>query len=869
MRSLLLLLLLLALALGVLFLPSDRPTAPEAATEGPAAAAAPGAPPAAADLATTPAPPPEAAVDEAPEASRTRLPDTAGAPTPAPGEESLLVEVVAEADDSPVADCTVYAVEMADVDRRDATRLLFGAQDVLAVLRGIARHYRTDRDGLVRIPKPKTPLVLAGEAPGLFRMQMLPQAPGLDRITLALQPERVVEALALDAAGQPQEGVPVVVRLVQGRFSIPVARTDTDRQGLAALRNFQSLTSMVLPEKATWEVAVAAPLPEDVAAPFDPDHPPAEPLVLHLPPTGRVVVEVRDAGGKPAPDGTPVVLQPVSEEEEPRFPDVPGPGQASAPTRGGRAVFPVVGTGLELVASANLQDYPEPIHTRAQGPAHPRAEVRILLQPKTGPTWLTGRLVDAEGRPMAERNVLAILEELGGSSRYDRLRTDAEGRFRYGLKDPVVPAGTQRSLTLVLQEGSRGGFAMASEDPRAQAKLAAEYPPGTHDLGDLRLLSPPLLAAGVVLTPDGRPAGKARVIVQVLQDPGQGHEWWFSDWQRSVQTDATGAFRLYGVPEQPDGARLRLEASMEGYQPGHAEFVPGQAGLTIHLQGAGRLRGSVLLDPGLEPSDLSVVFLRSVDDGPEQKEYARWQDHEFFWDALDAGTGRVEILPDGARQPVFVAEDVEILVGRENRDPRLQDIDLRGRLRHIRLEFVDETGRRVREVVVVSADPERLFWKHSGNGEMDLLVSEDLPPLQVQAEGYLLERLEDVREDRKVVLRKGGMLEFILDNPPALDEGWYLSLALVPEGGGMSLGYTNHPFDAAGRCRFRATAAGVFRLHGMVGQRSSLMDRSWGYPGAIFQPAAVTIRDPRAPATFHLTVDEAALTAFLGKLREK
>jgi len=871
MRSLLPLLLLLALALGALLVFSELRTEAPAPPEAPHPTAAEAAPEAAPPPAA-PAPAKEAAPGEA---ARAELPDpapAAAATGPAPGEETLLVEVITDEDDSPVPGCVVYAVDTSEVDESAAQRLLAGSQDLLGVLRSLARSYRADEEGFARIRKPKGPLILAGEAPGLFHFAMFPTAPGMARLTLRLEAEVAVQVLVLDEAGRPRAGVPVVVRAAQAFFSMPVTHEVTASDGLATLRNFTAIAQFSDSMDYDYEVAVAAPLPEAVMAPLDLEVLSPEPIVLRLPATGSAVVEVLDLEGRPAADGTTVTLaEPEGENEsQPRIEGMPQAGQASAVTVRGRASFPVVGLGLQLRASARLEGYPSAVTVEAAGPVRPGEEVRLRLQPERGPTWLTARLLDPQGQPLAEQQIQILLVSTAAGDRdvdYSTARTDRDGRFRYGMDPPSVDPGVRRTLKIAsLGEGGRPFQITAA--PRAELELAREYAPGVHDLGDIRLVPPPLLATGIVLAPDGRPVAGARVVFQVLKRGTPEEGWWSSDWESSAESDESGAFRLYGAPEDPENRPVRLEARKEGYRPGHAGFVPGQEGLTIRLDGAGRLRGSVLLDQGLEPSDLKVLFVEEREEGGSRSRYANWDKNEFYWDSLEPGTGRVDIRADGSDEPIHSVPDIQVIVGQENQDTRLQDIDLRGRLRHIRLEFVDERGRRVDQVVLTSLDPERRFWEYEWDGEMDLLVVEDLPPLLVSAEGYMSERLQDVREDRKVVLRQGAALEFLLDNPPALEEGWFLGLGLAPAEGEVHFSPSSVSFDASGRCVYRAPGAGVWEVHAYLGRRDGDSTSTWGWGRGLFQPETVTITDPHSPATFHLTVDAAQLAEYMEQAKD-
>ncbi len=867
MRILLVLGILVLLGIGGLLLVSGRWQEPQAPVE-------PGLPPGTTVPTPTPAPaaapvPPESAAPaQAPAATGARqdLDPAAAAGVPAADAATLLVRVVAGADEHPVPGCALYVVDYAEAGAERVQGAFLSPQDQVEAARRAGRRYSTDDAGQVRVPRPQGKVTLLGEAGDLFHLETFRDATAATELVLHLEPEVRIRVLVLDEAGRPVPEVPVAVLMRIGPYGLPLARAVTDEDGRAELRRFKRQR---LEPAARHEVAVTAPLSRDVRQDLDPAALPDEPIVFRLPPTGSVVVEVTDLEDRPAADGTVVGLAESTDPDD-RL-DHGGlflARQARATTSQGRARFPVVGVGLELEAVARLEGLPVALQARAPGPGQAGECARIHLRPERAPTWLTGRILDAGGQPVATTAIVFLLRvsypgDMDGD--LDTITTDTEGRFRYGLELPVLPAGATRTLSVTLADEGAGGDRITGA-PRVEVELAREYPPGEQDLGDLVLVPPPLLAAGTVVGPDGQPGVGADVVLERLVEAGDGQStWWAPDWRFAATTDASGAFTLYGEPRVPAGSSLQVMARARGHKEAAASFTPGQTGITITLEAAGQLRGSVLVDEGIRAAALTALFTIPGEDGRTISHQAAWNGREFSWTELDVGTGTVEIRADDTREPLYEVEGVTVVPGRENRDPRLQDIDLRGRLRQVHLEFVDERGRRVAPVFLQSLDPRRFFWKYARDGEIDLLLTEDPPPLVATAEGYMQERITGLAGDRQVVLRQGARLEFVLDNPPTLPVGWSLALGLSAIGGENSVFSPALSFDASGHCSYRAPGTGRWQLELSIERRETSSIRTWGLGAGMLRPAEVTIGDPTLPATFHLQVDEAALAEALAR----
>jgi len=870
-RLLPLLLLLLAVAAGAWLMFSDpkQPAAPEEPDEPPAvevsdpeAAAAATPPPAAAAEAGLPA--------DAAEGTRGRIETAeAGLAGPSPfeasfeGDQAVLVRVLLPDGETPAAGAVVFHVDEREVDEREAMQALQELGDITAVLERVGQRYRADAGGEVRVPLASAHLVLGARTDDAFHFQIFPDLEAGEEVVIELQPRSKLEAQVFGTSGRPVAGVPVALMVRAGSMARTMLTVETKgKDGIATIRDFAPLIQIGPLAAAAAEVALALPLAEPVAERIHLDDLPEEPYLLELPPTGEVIVEVYDVDGERIQLETSVTLAEAVEEPERGFggfrsgPSA-GASQGVAELVKGEARFPWVGLGMMLQASVQLPDYPKPITAVAPGPAAEGRVVRLRLQPDTAASVLAGRVVDERGEPIRSTELNLIYEvESGGSNstNWSSLETDEQGRFRYPLEEPVMRQEGSRSLQLNLP-GENWGEALA----RLELDLATAYPPGVTELGDLMLTELPLLAAGQVIGPSGEPVAEADIMLQWKHYYGDDDWYWNHDWRVRTTCDAEGRFELRGRPSDEDAEELQVQASADGYREAGAPFYPGETGLLIQLGAGGSLAGRVLADEGLDLDELQVSFVREAEGGGTNSHGAGVdEDGSFRWSSLEPGPGRVEVVPNNEEEPVFVADGIVIAPG-ENADPRLDPIDLRGLLKSIKLEFVDEDGDPVQQVMINSLAEDSHLWIHSWNGEKTILTAEDSLDLLVSSAGYQSVELRGLRQDTEVVLRPSAELLFVLAEPPAMKEGVELTVALRRTGGrGWWSGESTGRFNEFGEARLHAPGSGEFivmiglmRVEGNSTTTTMLHEAS--------SPNSVTIQDASVSQTYTLRVDQEKL----------
>ena len=147
----------------------------------------------------------------------------------------------------------------------------------------------------------------------------------------------------------------------------------------------------------------------------------------------------------------------------------------------GKALFPWVGVGVEIEYEVRGAAGGQELRGTLSGPTRAGERVVFTCPTDEGFPLLMGRVVDEERRPVAGQELsLTITHHNGGSSsRGYPLATDAEGRFRFLLRETDAHPGVHRTVYVSGPQGASLKIEPASE-------LAA----GDCDLGDVQLVAP-------------------------------------------------------------------------------------------------------------------------------------------------------------------------------------------------------------------------------------------------------------------------------------------------------------------------------------------------------------------------------------------
>lgn len=684
-------------------------------------------------------------------------------------------------------------------------------RDLEAGFREVGTVLRSDGEGMLRISRTGSVAEGIARAGALFgRGSWFAQHSTEPVMEILLDTDRGFEAIVVDESGAPVPEVPVA--LFRPRDWQPQMGKLTDSQGRARFLHLQSEYQHEgdIPD---LDLGFAFPLADGPRVTIRWQEPPTEPVSLVLPPTGSLVVTAIGADGKAPPRASVHTQRRVAPDErfgtEVQFLPRMSLGHAQSPIdEHGVAEFPWIGLGLQLDVAGRFQPGAnlwtsisvagptragETIAAELRVPALDVVLVFRLVQPNALPTeghpyqgvvlWL-----DADGKALAAEHL--------GSTSFDETR-------RITLPREEPQAWVRREYHVWRQMEAGGSTFTARLD------LSAPLTPGEHDLGEILLSEPPLIAAGIVVDEAGAPIANATVTA-TTSDPPQPRLHPFLPTLYPSETAEDGRFRIVGVLE---GAGAMLRARHPLFLEETAPLVSGADGHRIVMKRGCALSGRVVLGEGLSVREFQYT-VRVNERRIAGKSDGRFAaDGGFEIGGLPPGAASFELLH--ANAAVWRVPDLLLAPGAPP-EPRLNPLDLRGKLQLLRIRVLGEDGSPLQhaEARVLGAESLRQEWQSIWNGEASIVCPTDALSLGVRAEGYLAQLLENPRGELTVRMQQAIETEIVLADPEIIRRypgagatlRWMspLSQVLTSDGGVR--------FDAQGRARLKLRGNGEFRI---------------------------------------------------------
>lgn len=650
-------------------------------------------------------------------------------------------------------------------------------RDELAAFEATARRVTADDAGRADLPPPAGPTWVVARRGGERAVVRLgADAAGATAVPVELAPAPELVVRVVDAARAPVAGVEV--RLLRGLPSWlrTVATATSDGGGRATFRDLDLLDARAL---RTDRFGVGAAIPSRDAPPLacDVRAPPAGPLELVVPPTGRLTVELRDADERLADEEGTVELRPVYDADRTRV-TLGSPQtvvvRAGRPFDGGRAVFAHVAAGVRLEVQAKLASGRE-LHGRSDGPREAGGEaVAVLRVPPPGP-FLVGRLLDGDGAPLrdvdVEVDVFLAPSDNQFFGRTVRGRTDEEGNLRLDAMGAVLGAESFHGAKVEPMR-ARVRVAVRDEAGRITGKIALQAPPavdGVVDLGELRVPRFVDLARGTVVDDTGAPVEGVEVGLTKSDETSRDGDALGRALIAAGASDARGEFVLRGEPPG-EGFAVRVFGDRADTFVAPAPVpLPASApasGLRFVLRRRGSIEGRLLLSDGASAKDLSIRIARSdgTPMGLMSPEVAF--DGGFWFDRLEPASYDLDVAA-GARtnspRPLVRLADVVVPSGAPSADPRLAAIDLRGAVRSLEVVARTRDGAPVRKAQLLSAAkpgaPQRLLgWLDEGRAA--LAIEEAAVDFEIRADDLRFETVRGARDRVEVVLRPAPRFRF-------------------------------------------------------------------------------------------------------------
>ena len=499
-----------------------------------------------------------------------------------------------------------------------------------------------------------------------------------------------------------------------------------------------------------------------VAVPLEPS---TELLELRLPPTASIRARVLDASGELVEAPAQVSFEWSGKDDE----GGEHYGIQRVPVRDGSAFAERVGLGLDFQLTAYLDDNSVvPTSQLMKGPVREAQTLEVELRIGATRPAIVGRFLDEGGRACVNIPFSLIVDAYvapndsvvsppnpRGPAIY---KTDSRGYFRV----PWTQELPSKPVILRFQEGSPQGGSDESWVPLfADREFPAPSSNGMEfDVGDLMLRELPLLASGRVVDTAGKPVNQAWVSVRYPVGERDSLRWRNFDFVGStgnsrLATRSDGSFAIRGHDEYYS---LQLGAVARTTRVSPWRVVsPGTEGVELVLpdeanseEAFGRVLGTIQFDRDIPLTDVEVYLRR---DGGERSTYAF--SGSFRFRDVEPGFYRLEIVASDLGLLVYTVDDITVIAGKATRDSRLKGIDLRGRLRMLKLRIETEQGEPLADAYVdLLCDGKGDSISTDANGRLSCLIRTDDRVVDVSSSGYETVSVGWSPDEETVVLTK-------------------------------------------------------------------------------------------------------------------
>lgn len=780
----------------------------------------------------------------------------------------ILVSVVEGESDTPVPHADVMVLDSGLVDMDEMRRYMTSAMDLEMVLRHYGKTYQANENGKVRIPEAVGFLAVGGVTETLFDFDG-----NIDVVdgafTLRLKPIDLITVQVIDQFRAPVEGAQVTIRHHDNNRSMNTVGGVTNEEGLASLKVFEGLKHD-LGRRGTTSVALIMLTPTQIEEPIDLKALPDSPVVLVMPASGKVRVNLLDAKGNiakgeflvqlsifdPATDSDEI--QPLSEwgfEAENNL--------GSIMDGSGTTTFDFVALGLEVRMKASSRDQTKLAMADGTGPVSAGETVSFTLVPKVLSPVIAATVFGPDGAVLADQTIRVFFDTRApGRSHYQSqtVDTDSNGRFQVPFEG-VHRMDDDYDCTIKT---------MAEHDGNTWSALAPLPSPlvvGLMQIGEIHLEPTPTLAQGRVVDELGNPVEDAQVMLErdIHAELADASPLWESITSFYDRSDADGFFHIKGIASP---GRYRVATTHREFGGRNMEIPLGSEDLEILLKGNVMVKGRILMDDWLKPSDLEVELRTTNDYGGSS---TRWvslgEDGSFRLDPDRDSTGlaTVTVQLDHGSISLFSLEDLDLSAPETQQ--LLETIDLRGLLHRITLTVRDESGGFLKWVQVKSGS------SSAGAGEGEFLQVVSLEPsmdLDIYAEGYGVVHLSNASGHHDVVLPAGYTIAITLDNPSVLAEGWIiqgqLAFATIPDDPNANKHYSILDSDVAmDGSPIIVSRHGPYVVLFTVEEAMPDGRKVWGIPG---DSPEFTVQNVNGRQDFHIAIPTEAFD-YLGSLNDK
>ena len=680
------------------------------------------------------------------------------------------------------------------------------------------------------------------------------------QVTIDLSPDRCVTVRAVDAQGRPVAGLPIGARcldlgLDQRVMANPGALGVTDAAGELPCHLRAQLEGNLRASSTVFLVPFLPGRWQQGGTAVDLDHVLPEHLVVQVPPLGSLCCEWLDSEGqvRTCPFAVSIDEPGILGDGTREHPDFASL-QWNARFQETRGFWPLWGLGLHHEGA--FRTGTGGCDLRGDGPRFPGETARIQVRTDPRVPILTGRLLTAEGSPLAMCAV-SIRYRAHRNAGTVEVWTDADGRFEWPLRSSDIDTTLDWLLLTPRQQ------------PPAEPPLvclctpARKLLPGRLALGDLALAPAPLVLQGRIEA-DGILARDVQLQVDGATLRADGTLRWENCDQLLLTRTSPEKFCFFGFADAP-----QLELSVSGHRlaPMPAiPFAPGTKDLVVRAVRGGTIQGTV----GGGFADSGNLHLQLVDEATDKElpDLYLQVRTRFETSGLQPGIYTLRLLFEGDPEPLAEVTGVHVQAGATTKDPRLLPIQIAVPPHLLRVTARID-GKPAPEGGVL------VLYQEGDCGTFSLLqglsqvwTRRDAVDLWVCANGFAPMFVAGARGDVQVDLQPPRELLLHLDAPP-LPPGFVLQWDFellhpdprIPRG---RLEYFGH------QRRLRPGADGCCRLPILSDQPARVVCHVQRLNSDYWQPVPVTPGElPAGASEVRLSVQPADVQSAMQKLRDR
>lgn len=699
---------------------------------------------------------------------------------PLPDEPGPLL-LVLHGSGAPATGATVYYFDETEYRRRanDRSRTLTRWD----AAERFGQRTRTDDRGEVLLPRGRGRWVVAAQKEGEFGYLTVARD-GSHRLTM--QTDEQVEIVARFADSTPAT-IPVALRhQPKSNDTDTIWRGSTDQAGRVLVRHFQLLRRAAAkgqPEGFRERFAAMACLPTEPLTLTEFAGRPAsdEPVLLEVPDLGAVEVRLTCHSGKPLLSSARIGFGAERRARKPgAFPSSRSLLHQSVSKPVGQAPvqlpFAQVGQPLRIYArypSDRRASYSQ----SAAGPSERGETAAVVIRPLPQHAVLAGRLLDLTGNGIGGSRTSVTIWKDDQIHTTTTIDTIDDGRW-----DCVLTGREEAARWRI--EFRREHPVSGDDAPKRWLGAIVDLPPwpgGTRvDLGDIRLEPLPPLCAGVVVDDLGQPVAGATITIEQLR-PGNGNSGarnrgrtervLLNELRLQVEASRSVRFSSNGSPGPRESWRrlnnLRTRTGADGTFVVEATMPPGKIrvkadtdkhfartvdlpepnqNLHVQLDRNGILGGRVLLPEWL-PDRAVTMTLEPVEESRRRGEtrsdrVSMRRGGRFRIEPLRPGAYTLLVKMRGLRAPMARIEGFFVKPG-DNRDPRLEPLDLSNALHVYRLRALDQGGQPMDLDGPIHARLQHAdgSWSEAGfrwqNGKAELITAHQTAELTFFGRGFV------------------------------------------------------------------------------------------------------------------------------------